>query len=187
MLLIVLEGKKMKHSNNITYKNVLLRPLEEFDIEFLRQWRNNPSNNQYLNRIPYITPEVQKKWFYGYINNDDEMTFAIIENHELNRIVGSLSLYHFKTDECLFGKILIGDDEAHGRKIGLNATIAATRIAFEQLHLNRIMLYVYVDNFVAYNIYLKAGFKVVDEHIDESGQKEYTMIKENEGDKLCTI
>lgn len=173
----------MKHTNEIRYENVLLRPLKEEDIEALRQWRNDESNTVYLNKIPFITPEMQKKWFDTYINNDDEMSFAIIENRDLHRLVGSLSLYHFTSNTCLFGRLLVGDIDAHGRKIGLNATIAATKIAFNQLQLKQVLLYVYKDNFVAYKIYTKAGFITIDEHLDSSGREEYTMIRENEGDR----
>ena len=172
----------MDHTNKIIYENVYLRPLKAYDIESLRLWRNNPNNNLYLNKIPYITPGVQKKWFEGYINNNDEICFAIVENKELNRLVGSLSLYHFENDKCLFGKILIGDIDAHGRKIGLNATIAATKIAFERLKLSRVKLFVYADNLVAYKIYSKAGFSVIEAHVDASGRREYIMSKEDRGD-----
>ena len=172
----------MEHTNEITYKNVWLRPLKECDIEFLRNWRNNPDNTLYLKKISYITPEMQKKWFEGYINNKDEICFAIIENNELNRLVGSLSLYHFENDECLFGKILIGDVDAHGRKVGLNATLAAIKIAFEQLKMKRVRLFVYADNLVAYKIYSKAGFNVIEEHEDAYGRRELTMSRESEGE-----
>ena len=168
----------MKHSYEIDYENVHLRPLTEDDIESLRRWRNDPSNTLYLNKIPYITPEMQKKWFKKYIDNDDEMCFAIIENKELNRLVGSLSLYQFKSDECFFGKILVGDKDAHGRKIGLNATMAATKLAFEKLQKNCVKLFVFSDHQQAYNVYTKAGFHVTDEHETESGRKEFTMSKE---------
>lgn len=172
----------MEHTNEIFYKNVHLRPLMECDIESLRLWRNNPNNTLYLNKISYITPEMQRKWFEDYISNNDEICFAIIENKELNRLVGSLSLYHFETDECLFGKILVGDRNAHGRKIGLNATVGATKIAFEQLKMSRVKLHVYADNLVAYKIYTKVGFRVIEEHDDTLGRKELLMSKEDGGD-----
>ena len=165
----------MIHHYRIDYKNVILRPLEKDDIEPLREWRNDPRNTQYLSKIPYITPELQIAWFEKYLQNRDELSFAIVENKDLNRLVGSLCLYNFSLESCLFGKILIGDPEAHGRKIGLNATVAATKIAFEQLKLKQVDLYVYSDHAAALAIYKKAGFFIVDEHKVDNGKLEYKM------------
>ena len=99
----------MKHSYSISYKNVALKPITENELEYLRTWRNDPANTKYLRQIPYITPEMQKKWFDSYLANGDEMTFAICETKQLGRVVGSLSLYEFCDGEAEFGKILIGD------------------------------------------------------------------------------
>ena len=148
----------MKHNYTIKKDNVLLRPLCEDDIEMLRIWRNNPENSKYLRQIGYIDKDQQKKWFENYINNDDEIAFAIVECKELNRLVGSVSLYNFKDNEAEFGKILIGDEEAHGKRIGLNATKAAIEIGFKELNLNRIVLEVNYENVAAIKTYEKAGF-----------------------------
>ena len=165
----------MVHHHSIDYENVTLRPLDKNDIERLRNWRNDPHNTQFLSKIPYITSDAQESWFESYLSNQDEIAFAIIENQHLKRLVGSLSLYGFSPDFCIFGKILIGDEEAHGRKIGLNATIAATKIAFEQMGLKRVNLYVYSNHNTAISIYKKAGFSIVDEHESADHKREYTM------------
>ena len=133
----------MKHSYQIDYENVKLRPLIKDDIENLRIWRNNPKNTLYLSKIPFITEEMQAAWFERYLSNEDELCFAIVESRVLNRMVGSLSLHDFSEDSCFLGKILIGDDEAHGRKVGLNASIAATKIAFERLNMKSVILQVF--------------------------------------------
>lgn len=148
----------MNHNYTIKNQNVFLRPLGENDIELLRNWRNDKSNSKFLRQIPYITKEAQKQWFVNYLNNADEICFAIEECCELNRVVGSLSLYNFNGDTAEFGKILIGDIEAHGKQIGFNATVAALRIAFETLKLKKVVLEVYEENIAAKRIYEKAGF-----------------------------
>ena len=168
----------MDHNYHIEYENITLRPLIKSDIENLRIWRNDPQNNQYLSKIPYITEEMQSAWFERYLRNDDEICFAIVEHEALNRMVGSLSLHEFAGESCFLGKILIGDSEAHGRRIGVNASIAATEIAFEQMGIKSINLHVFKDNFIALKVYKDAGFVVVDEHDSECGKKEYLMKKE---------
>lgn len=164
----------MKHSYSITYKNVALKPISENELEYLRTWRNDPANTKYLRQIPYITPEMQLKWYESYLANEDEMTFAICETKQLGRVVGSLSLYDFDKGEAEFGKILIGDCEAHGKSIGLHATVAVLKIAFKALKLTKVRLHVFSDNIPAVKVYAKAGFVVVDEH-ETNGMKELTM------------
>lgn len=165
----------MKHNIIFEYKNVRLRPLEKTDIEIIRIWRNNPNNSKYLKKIPFITPEMQIEWFNSVLNNPNEMFFAIEEIVEFKRIVGSLSLYDIKDKECLFGKILVGEADTRGHGIGTNATIAALEVATKHLGAQSIRLYVYKDNQVAFEVYRRAGFKVVDEHCDSMGKIEYTL------------
>ena len=113
----------MDHTYESLYKNVYLCPLKRENIEYLRVWRNNTSNTKYLRQIPYITEQMQNNWFEAYLSNNNEIVFEIHEKGDLNRMVGSLSLYNFNGDSLEFGKILIGDKEAHGKRIGQNALI----------------------------------------------------------------
>lgn len=169
----------MEHTYKNTYKNVTIRPLNVNDIEFLRMWRNDESNTLFLRKLPFITTEMQRLWFDKYLSNTDEICFAIDETNVLNRIVGSLSLYDFKERQAEFGKILIGDDEAHGKNIGVNSIIALLYIAFDDLKLDRIILHVYAENRGAVHIYNKVGFTIEETHISDN-MTEYTMaIKKN--------
>lgn len=168
----------MEHNYQIEYENITLRPLAKGDIENLRIWRNDPKNTLFLRKIPFITRAMQLEWFNKYLQNNDEICFSIVETRQLKRMVGSLSLYQFADDSCFFGKILIGDVDAHGRKVGVNATIAVTKIAFEQMNIKQVKLHVFADNFVAVKVYKNAGFNIVEELNTESGKLEYLMIKD---------
>ena len=165
----------MNHNFHIDYANVALRPLSIDDIEKLRIWRNDTNNSKYLSKNPYITPKMQDRWFKEYLFNEDEVCFAIVEKCNLNRLVGSLSLYDFEDKTCFFGKILIGDPEAHGRKVGLNASKAAIQIAHEQLYIREIKLLVFPENIAACKIYKDAGFILDNEHVTSEGKREYLM------------
>lgn len=166
---------ELKHNYTYEKNNIKIRPLEFEDIEKLRIWRNDTSNTTYLRQIPHITKAMQIKWFENYLERVDEMSFAIEEASRFNRMVGSLSLYDIKEDECVFGKILIGDKEARGYNVGRNATEAAVDIAINSLGVSRVILYVYKDNEVACNLYQSVGFEIVDEHTTDFGLIEYTM------------
>ena len=148
----------MVHTFSIERNNVKLRQLEESDIELLRVWRNNPENSKYLRKIGYITPEMQRKWYENYLQNDDEIAFAIVETHFVQDVVGSVSLYNFSDQRAEFGKILIGNEKAHGKKIGYTATVAVLKIAFDVLNLEEVFLECNHDNHAAIRVYEQAGF-----------------------------
>ena len=164
----------MEHNFKKQYKNVLIRPLGEQDIEQIRKWRNDSANTQYLRKLPYITAVMQKAWYEGYLTNSDEMMFGIVEQNELKRLVGSMSLYNFKSDCVEFGKILIGDNEAHGRKVGVNALKALTELVFEELNIHKIILHVYAANVGAIKVYKEVGFKVNKVQVTD-GYEEFVM------------
>ena len=152
----------MDHNYTGQYQNVTLFPLSKQHIQLLRNWRNDSKNAKYLRSIPFITPDMQEQWYEDYLKNEDEICFVIFENQVLNRVVGSLSLYDFNGNQAEFGKILIGDAEAHGKSVGYHAILAVLRIAFEELKLETVVLHVYEENIAARHIYEKAGFKKID-------------------------
>ncbi len=166
----------MEHNYRSDYGNVTLRPLKKDDIEFLRKWRNDPQNNKFLSKIPYITQEMQLKWYENYLQNKDEFSFAIEQVEDSKQIVGSLSLHEFCKDSCLLGRVLVGDPEAHGKGVGINASKAALKIAFEQMGMANVKLHVFKDNNIAVNVYKKAGFSVMEEIGTAEGKIEYIMI-----------
>lgn len=165
----------MRHNYSEKYKNVEIRQINEEDIEYLRKWRNNPDNTVFLRKIPYITYEMQCDWFRSYLMDEKEMAFAIEETAVIHHVVGSLALYNFNNAQAEIGKILVGEPNAHGLNVCVNALFAAMKIAKEKLALRKIFLHVYQDNVPAVKVYKKAGFVLEDEHISDNGLIEYTM------------
>lgn len=154
----------MKHRYGAVYDNVRIRPLEKGDIENLRKWRNNAEKTQFLRKIPYITSDMQEKWYEEYLKNSDEITFAIDEITDLNRMVGSVSLYNFQNDTAEIGKIQVGDEEASGRGIGRKSLVMAMKIAFELLGIKKIVGAVHQNNIAAHKNDIKIGFLIVGKH-----------------------
>jgi diamine N-acetyltransferase len=158
----------MKHNITYTCNNVLIRQVETEDLELLRKWRNNDKNSRYLSRISYITKEKQLEWYRDYLLENDIIMFAIDEIDSINAIVGSMSLYNFSQNAAEFGRLLIGDERAHGKKVGLNAITALKIVAFEKLNLNVLKLTVAKENHKALHIYLQAGFFIQEEVVIDS-------------------
>lgn len=161
----------MRHNYCARYANVIIRPLEEKDIEKLREWRNDPAQTTFLKDVGYITSEMQSSWFNNYLLDASQCIFAIDETTELNRIVGSLAVYEINLEEktAAIGKIQIGDEEAHGKGIGRNSLVMAMKIAIKQMGLNKIVGAVSPQNIQAYTNDMKVGFRVVGSHKTESG------------------
>jgi len=160
----------MNHPYEAIFENVYLRPLAENDIEQLRMWRNNTTNTKFLRQVGEITPKMQKQWYQKYLQNNDELIFAIDEIHHLHRLVGSVSLYNFKNNSAEIGKILIGDPDAHGRGMGRKSFIIALLIGFQCLGLTKITCSVHPDNISAYRSYTKIGFQIIGEHPSPTGE-----------------
>ena len=167
----------MDHNYCLEYENVRIRPLQKKDIETIRKWRNNPANCLYLRKLPHISREMQEQWYERYLLEQDEITFAIDEIGEMQELVGSVSLYNFEKNRVEFGKILVGNEKAHGKKVGIHATRAVLEIAFNQLHMHKVILKCYEENIAALKVYTQAGFRKDSEQIID-GKKEYTMYIE---------
>ncbi|MEE5993450.1 MAG: GNAT family N-acetyltransferase [Oscillospiraceae bacterium] len=154
----------MKHDYSCIYENVRLRPLMGADTEPLRLWRNDAEKTKFLRPIGVITPEMQNKWFESYLEDENQIIFAIDEISELNRMVGSVALYDFHETTAEIGKIQIGDDKAHHRGIGRKALAMACKIGFDYLHLTKIIASVHQDNISSHSNFEKLGFQIVGTH-----------------------
>lgn len=154
----------MHHNYSASYGNILLRPLEAGDIENLRVWRNNTYQTRFLRPVGHITPEMQQQWYEKYLTNENEITFAIVETKDLNRLVGSVALYDFKGDVAEIGKIQVGDPEAGGRGIGRVSLVMAMRIGFQKMGLKKIVASVHQENTPSYKNFMKIGSRIVGNH-----------------------
>lgn len=159
----------MNHNLWVVYDDILLRPLAPEDIESLRQWRNDTRNTKFLSDIGTISEEKQRNWFQSYLGDKSEVIFAIEEIKDLQRIVGSVSLYSICGDIAEVGKILIGDVAAHGKGIGRKALVMAMAAGFDKLGLKKIIGAVSPDNVQAYTNDMRVGFQVVGQHTLENG------------------
>ena len=167
----------MRHDYTARLDDILIRQLNEDDIELLRIWRNDQDNNKFLRDVGYITEEMQRKWYQGYLENECDLVFAIEDTGELKRVVGSLSLYDWDKEAhtCEIGKIQIGDSAAHGKGIGRKTLVMAMKIAFQKLGITKILASVHPDNIQAYHNDMKVGFRVVGETTSVVGGNELLL------------
>ncbi len=170
----------MQHQYSAQMENILLRPLQEKDIEKLREWRNNAHNTVFLRKIPTITSEMQKQWYQTYLKDESCITFAIEETQELNCVVGSICLYDLDEKQCEWGRFMVGETAAHGKGIGLKALLLCMHIGFDKLHMERIYASVHENNLAARKVDDKAGFEIYGTHpfFDGGNELEIELTKE---------
>ena len=150
----------MIHNYRIIEQNILLRSLEIDDLEIVRKWRNKDEIRKWFINDNLISSEKQLLWYEKYKNKKNELMFIIEEKNELKMSVGAISLYNinYKKAYCELGRLMIGENEARGKGIGLIASKALCNFGFIRLNLEIIYLKVFFDNIIAINIYKKIGF-----------------------------
>lgn len=139
---------------------VSIRALRPTDAEIAYRWRNDPSIWTYTlaaGRSITVDAEIERAWIIKTAADDTAQRFAIdadgvyVGNIYLTDIVGGSAQYH----------VFIGERQAWGRGIASEATAQILRVAWEQLRLDRIYLYVHPDNAAGMRLYIRFGFVIV--------------------------
>lgn len=164
----------MKHEFCAENNICRISPLKEENTEDLRKWRNDKKLSEFLRPVPYISHEMEEKWFHEYLNDKSSCFFSITDQ-ATGRMVGSLALYDIAGDTCEIGKIVIGDPSAHGKQIGYNSFLLAMIVGIHQLGIENFRLNVHTENLAALSIYVKIGFIITGSHDFIKGGKEIEM------------
>lgn len=153
----------MLHEFKLEVDNLSIIPLTENDIEQMRIWRNLPHIRKNFIYNGIIDAEGQRNWFQKHKVTENDFVFMIKEKTQLNRKIGTISIYNFSKDAKVaeFGRFFIGDNGAHGKGYGVLSAKLACDIAFNKMLIEKLELEVFEDNGAAYHIYQKVGFKKV--------------------------
>lgn len=140
--------------------NIILRRVEEKDIEMIRNWRNDPKISQYMSFRDYITPEMQKKWFEK-INNDNNYFFIInIDGNDVGLVdLKNIDYANFVGESGIF---IYNDSYLNGMYSYLTSYILL-KFAFSTLKLSIIEAKVMDNNKRAVRYNKSLGFKPTDE------------------------
>ena len=137
-----------------------LRPVSRDDIERSLIWRNDPLIKKDLQtyRLP-ITKPMEDSWIEKAMNgNNERIVFAIDENKTLQHVgfIELNSIDYFNRNGQF--AIVIGDESAQGKGIGMSATRQILDYGFNQLNLKKVYLQVAEYNSTAIALYRKIGF-----------------------------
>ena len=164
----------MRHKLSDSFKRVSLFPFVLKDCEAMRLLRNRNKHCFVFNGE--IDQESQAKWYQKYTNNQSEVMFSIYSNQSASWI-GAVALYDINesTHESEFGRLLIDREKSLAYGLGVDATLCACKIGFEQLNLKKIKLEVFCENIAAIKTYERAGFQVTGTCVLQDGRKMFLM------------
>lgn len=142
-------------------KKVILRSIEDSDIDKFYKWRNDLNIKKLAMMHPFpVNYESEKEWFETMSRNKDNhlIVFSVCEKKE-NRLIGYVKLFNINWIHryCYFG-IVLGEESSRGKGYGKETLQLITQYAFEILNLRKITLEVININNAAINLYKKFGF-----------------------------
>lgn len=156
-------------------KKVVLRAVEEEDIEMLREMTNNPDFEKMILGWSFpVSKKQQREWFENCKNQSSSVryTIAIKEDRQAVGRIG-LSDIDWKNGVASVSGICIAKSEMRKRGLATDAWMTLLRYAFEELRLNRVNASVLVFNKASLRACEKSGFKV-------EGQRRQAFYKNGE-------
>lgn len=141
-------------------KIVTLRPIEEEDIEFIREMINDPLMESKIVGWAYpISRKDQKEWYKSYTNSDSHVRFIIeTENDGVVGLTG-LANIDWKNGSAMGAGIRIADKKNHSKGIATDSYMTMLKYAFNELRLNRVSASVLSFNSQSLRFLEKVGFK----------------------------
>lgn len=145
--------------------SISLRLLEERDLVKTLVWRNQDNIRIWFFNSEVLTRESHLRWYKKYCTLDNDFVFIIEFDHEP---VGQVALYNidWKSKDAEYGRLMIGESWARGKKISNIATNLLLHIGFVDLGLEKIHLEVKKTNITAKKIYSSCGFILVQDKND---------------------
>src|SRR5579875_3672038 len=128
---------------------VVLRPLEETDLEHWREWVNDPEIAGYLDRVlPVSRPEHRRFFYLSVIVNQRAVWFALERPGVPPRdYIGCAWLWDIdQRHRRAEVRILIGERSSWGTGVGTEALRLLSAYAFEKLGLHKLYAYVHARN-----------------------------------------
>lgn len=147
---------------------ITLNRLREDDIEHLRQWRNSPQINQFMEYRGNITPEMQRDWFKS-VDNFDNFYFIIEYQGEK---IGLINSSHIEWDTISSeGGIFLWDEKYYETFVPVWASLCLLETTYFVLGAGRSVIKTLQDNERAKKLNIHLGYEL------QPGQEEvYNQI-----------
>lgn len=164
---------------NIQGKKVLLRAIEQTDLESLHKWANDPNIWPLLAGWHFPTSmKDQQRWYESLSVHSLHQRFAI-EAPDVG-LIGTANLVDINwKDRNAFHGMMLGDVDIRGKGYGKDTIMTVMRYAFEELGLERLDGSMIEYNEASLAVYVrKCGWK------EEGRQRNYYFRKNRYWDKI---
>lgn len=157
----------------ISNYGITLRRLTEDKIEMVRNWRNDPKIQKFMDFKDYITPDMQLSWFKK-IDNENNYYFIILwQNKEVGLINVKDIDFINKTGET---GIFIYDDDCLDSDVALRASLCRDDFIWDVLKLEKLYIHIMKDNIRAIKYNLLRGF-YLDQGQENKIKQRYIITK----------
>lgn len=119
-------------------KQVILRAIEESDLEVLHRWANDPETQDIIGHVHFPSSmDFHKQWVQNLKNEPLNQRLGI-EVPEIGMIgISTIINIDWRNRHAWHG-VMLGDTNVRGKGYGLDAVMATMRYAFDELSLERL-------------------------------------------------
>lgn len=144
---------------NIVGKNLVLRAIEQEDLDSIHRWSNDPEVQSGLGGWHFPVSRLNlQRWVEGFRFDDTDQRFVIHEN-ELGAVgLVTLTSINWK-DRNAFHGVLIGERACRRKGVATAAVAAVMQYAFEELGLCRLDTTVAEFNGPSLDLHRKCGWE----------------------------
>jgi RimJ/RimL family protein N-acetyltransferase len=147
----------------LTKYGIILRRIRLEDIELVRQWRNSPQINQFMEYREQITPEMQIEWFRS-VNNYENFYYIIEYQGEK---IGLINSSHIEWDTVSSeGGIFLWDEKYYETFVPVWASLCLLETSYFILGAGRSVIKTLRDNERAKKLNTHLGYEL------QEGQEE---------------
>lgn len=165
----------------------MIRSIEMKDLPLMYEWMHDEKVTENLQAdFANFTEDRVKRFIESAMEQSDDsdnLHYAIVD--EKDEYMGTISLKNINRQNRNAEYAIVTRSGAHGKGYAKAATMDILRLGFQKLSLEKIYLYVSVNNIGANKFYHKCGFKeegVFRKHMCIGGKLEdirwYSMLKE---------
>lgn len=138
--------------------HVTFRPIEEQDLETLRQWRNSPEIARYMFSSDIITQEQQHLWYQSVLKGERGCCW-FVESEGQPIGYASLARAERAEDTYEFGLYIGNQEKAKMGGYGTYILFHILQEAFEKHHAHKVICEVLAFNVAAIRLYKKFGMQ----------------------------
>ena len=160
-------------------ERIILREIEEDDLNSIVKWRNDPDILRWLFSYSPLNETKQRRWYEKYLADDTQQTF-IIEVKEEKIPIGTVGLtsIDYKNQRAELG-VLIGDENWQNKGMGKEALDLLIKFAFDEMNIRKIKAIVFEENVPAIRLYKSCGFVeegVLKKEVYKDGEFKSVMV-----------